>query len=129
MTHAMRLIGVAFLAAILAGCATPAPRPPTTAVPAALPDGGCERRFTITNRSQVVLSEFYYRPAGAAEWGPDRFVARQLASNQSMSYRIVGPGMHDLRAVWANNREARLNNVDLCQAGLIVADDRGLAPR
>lgn len=121
-------LAAAVLVALLGACAAPAP-PPAAAPTASLPDGGCERRFTVVNRTQVVLSEFYYRPAGATDWGADRFVARQLAPQQTLSFRIAGSGMHDLRAVWANNREARLNNVNLCEHGLIVADDRGLQPR
>ena len=83
----------------------------------------------ITNRAPLTLTEFFYRPAGTTEWGLDRFGTLQLATNQSISFRISGAGMHDLRAVWSNNREARLDGVNFCETGLIVADERGLARR
>ncbi len=121
------LVGVLLIAA-LGACGGPPAAAPSAAT-AVLPDGGCERRVTITNRAPLTLSEFFYRPAGTTEWGPDRFGARQLATNQSLSFRISGAGMHDLRAVWSNNREARLDGVNFCETGLIVADERGLTRR
>ena len=123
------LAGALLVAALGACGGPPAAAPPAATATAVLPDGGCERRVTITNRAPLTLTEFFYRPAGTTEWGLDRFGTRQLATNQSISFRISGAGMHDLRAVWSNNREARLDGVNFCETGLIVADERGLARR
>lgn len=127
MLLARRLIFLLPLVAA-AACSSEAPRPAAT-TNATPPPGGCEARFTFQNRSPTAVAEFYFRPAGASEWGPDRFGSRQLARGLTMSFRVVGPGQHDLRIVWANGRESRLDNVDLCNVPLIVAEnDRLSAP-
>ena len=122
------LRALAGLAMALGACGGPTAAPPQ-AVGAGPPEGGCERRITVVNRAPITLAEFYLRPAGTTDWGTDRFGTRQLTTNQALSFRHVGAAGHDLRAVWTNNREARLDGVNLCETGLIVADERGLSRR
>lgn len=114
---------------LLAACGSPAAPPAQTAAAPAIPPGGCDARFTIQNRSSTNVAEFYYRPAGGSEWGTDRFGQRLLNRGLTMSFRAQGAGRHDLRIVWANGRESRLDNVNLCETPLVVADnDRLFVP-
>jgi len=114
------------LLSAVAACASPAPPPAAAPV---IPSGGCEARFTLQNRSTTSVAEFYFRPAGASEWGIDRFGSRQLTRGLTMSFRVVGEGRHDLRIVWATGRESRLDNVNLCEVPLVVAEnDRLMTP-
>lgn len=123
-----RRIAALALLSVAAACSSPAPTPPSSAA-AAIPPGGCESRFTIQNRSTTSVVEFYFRPAGAADWGADRFGSRQLTRGLTMSFRVVGEGRQDLRIVWSTGRESRLDNVNLCEVPLIVAeDDRLVVP-
>jgi len=115
----------------VAACSSPTPRPAGTATAAASNTvaGGCDARFTLQNRTTTSISEFYFRPAGATDWGGDRFGSRLLGRGMTMSFRVTGEGRHDLRIVWANGRDSRLDNVNLCEVPLIVADnDRLIAP-
>lgn len=123
-----RRVAAFTLLSIAAACSSPAPTAPSAAAPS-IPPGGCESRFTLQNRSTTSVVEFYFRPAGSSDWGIDRFGSRQLTRGLTMSFRVVGEGRHDLRIVWSNGRESRLDNVNLCQVPLVVAeDDRLMVP-
>ena len=112
---------------LLAACGASSP-PPAAAAQASVA-GGCESRFTLQNRSSNSVIEFYYRPAGAAEWGNDRFGQRMLGRGLTTSFRTVGDGRSDLRITWASGRQSQLDNVNLCETPLIVADnDRLFVP-
>ena len=114
---------------LLAACGPSSPPPAASAAAAAVAPGGCDTRFTLQNRSSNTVSEFYFRPVGASEWGPDRFGQRHLTRGLTAGYRATGDGRYDLRIVWQSGRESRLDNVNLCEHPLVVADaDRLFAP-
>lgn len=123
-----RLFALPLLAAI-AGCSPSAPPPTAAASASPVPPGGCDARFILQNRSTTSVAEFYFRQAGSSDWGPDRFGTRLLSRGLTMGFRVVGEGRHDLRIVWATGRESRLDNVNLCETPLIVAEnDRLFTP-
>lgn len=109
---------------LVAACGPSSPPPASaTATAASAAPSSCDARFTLQNRSAVSVAEFYFRPAGSSEWGADRLVTRLLSRGLTVGYRAGGDGRYDLRIVWANGRESRLDNVNLCETPLIVADD------
>ena len=122
-------LGAVLLLAGLAGCGGSPPPPAPAQRTAELPPGHCDRRFTLHNRSSREIAEFYFRPAGGSEWGTDRFGSRLLSRGHSISFRVIGEGRRDLRIVFANGEARQLMGVNLCEVGLVAAEDAALTPR
>ncbi|MDW8444328.1 MAG: hypothetical protein RML45_08510 [Acetobacteraceae bacterium] len=96
-----------------------------------------ERRFTLRNRTGLVVIQVFGRSAGEREWGPDRLGNDVLEDGAEMTIAIPSRGCEiDLMVVYVENRAVeerrRLDACDLAELilapGWLYADNLARIP-
>ncbi|MBS7791171.1 hypothetical protein KTR66_14300 [Roseococcus sp. SDR] len=125
-----RLAAALLVSALTLGaCATepPEPRPATTA---AAPRGpACEGTLRVTNNSARIVSRLHLRDAALTNWGPDMLGRDVMAPGQSKTLRAPGPGVYDMRLLWADGQATERRRVTICTETPVSVGDFGITAR
>ncbi|MCS6854854.1 MAG: hypothetical protein NZ523_08910 [Elioraea sp.] len=81
-----------------------------------------ERRFTLRNRTGLVVIQVFGRSAGEREWGPDRLGNDVLEDGAEMTIAIPSRGCEiDLKVVYVDNRAVEeRRRLDACDLSELV---------
>jgi hypothetical protein len=122
------LAGALGLGALCLGaCASEPPEPRTTGTAAAAARGpACDGSFRVTNNSTRIVSRVHLRDAALTNWGPDLLGQEVLPPGRTSQFRAPGPGVFDMRLLWADRQAVERRRITICSATQVSVGNFGI---
>jgi hypothetical protein len=110
----------------LGACASEPPEPRPTTGQAAARGPACDGSFRVTNNSTRIISRLHLRDAALTNWGPDLLRQDVLPPGQTSNLRAPGPGVYDMRLLWADQQATERRRISICSGTAISVGNFGI---